>query len=411
MSRFSAKTLTRRFLGDRRGNFGMMSAILLPIVFGVGGVAIDMAQMVLVENDFQEAADAASLAAATALVKDGATIPQAKAVAREYLKAQSVGSQCTSGTDTGSDYNIGDSSDVVITQAALLGNAKRYEVEVSFNAPYCFNGLTRFFGKDQTTLGSYSKAEASTEAKNALSMYFVLDRSGSMREPTSTINASQPTEQESYDCGYYYRVGNRYYYYYQTCYRTVTNYIKKIEALKSASAQLLGQLSGADPTAQLVRTGGISYSDVTYAETPLAWGTTAVSTYINALIADGGTDSGTAFKTAYQKLTTSGASSEDNLHRARNGQVPTKFIVFMTDGDNNYSSADTETKRWCDQARAARVEVYTVAFMAPDRGRSLLSYCATSANHYFRAEDAAQLTAAFKYIGERATELTSRLTK
>jgi Mg-chelatase subunit ChlD len=91
--------------------------------------------------------------------------------------------------------------------------------------------------------------------------------------------------------------------------------------------------------------------------------------------------------------------------------VPSKYIVFMTDGDNNYTTADTTTKQWCDKARTAGIEVYSVAFMAPDRGKALLNYCATSSAHYFAAEDADDLNAAFEYIGDRATETATRLTQ
>lgn len=93
----------------------------------------------------------------------------------------------------------------------------------------------------------------------------------------------------------------------------------------------------------------------------------------------------------------------------------------MTDGENNYYNgkstsdsgklSDAATKKSCDDARTAGIQVYTVAFMAPDAGKKLLSYCATDASHYFSAEDATQLTAAFKYIGEKASQLSVRLTQ
>ena len=42
-----------------------------------------------------------------------------------------------------------------------------------------------------------------------------------------------------------------------------------------------------------------------------------------------------------------------------------RFMIFMTDGDNNYSSDDTETKALCDQYKADGIEIYSVAFEAP----------------------------------------------
>jgi hypothetical protein len=49
--------------------------------------------------------------------------------------------------------------------------------------------------------------------------------------------------------------------------------------------------------------------------------------------------------------------------------------------------------------------------MAPQRGQELLRYCASSSSHYYEAEETAELVAAFKAIGERASAMISRLTK
>ena len=83
----------------------------------------------------------------------------------------------------------------------------------------------------------------------------------------------------------------------------------------------------------------------------------------------------------------------------------------MTDGDNNSTSDDTSTKATCTAAKEDGMEIYTVAFMAPTRGQNLLKECASSASHYFQAENMAALVAAFKVIGERTSAVVSRLTK
>ncbi|MFM2280641.1 MAG: hypothetical protein RLZZ444_2872, partial [Pseudomonadota bacterium] len=210
-----------------------------------------------------------------------------------------------------------------------------------------------------------------------------------MAEYTNTVSGS-------YTCRY----GRRTY----TCY----TYYDKITALRMAATNLMTQLASADPSNVLVRTAAVSYNSAMQSPIALAWGETHTKSYISALTATGGTDSTEAFKTAYNALS---AASEGSAHAATNGQVPSKYIVFMTDGDNNYTSADTATKQWCDKARTAGIEVYSVAFMAPSRGQALLSYCATTSAHYFAAEDADDLNAAFEYIGERATQTATRLTQ
>lgn len=399
MVRSETKGMIKKLARNRAGNFGIMAALTLPLLIGVGGIAIDMTNLLVMKNRLQAATDAAALAAASALVSDKATDEQAKLVAQDYLKAQM---RDGSSTDTKSNETVSTGIDVKISQKATLGNGKEYTVEVKGTETVTFSAMTSLLGPKSTPITAYSKSQASTEAKNALSMFLVLDRSGSMAWDTTTVDSANPTKIEYYECGWSWWGGTKY------CTRTVTNYVAKIDALKLAVADLLTQLKIADPTAALVRTGSVSYNSEMQKEEKLSWGVTKVLTYVNALPADGGTDSADAFEKAYKDVK---SASEDTAHMNKNGQVPTKYIVFMTDGENNKDDADTETKKSCDKARADKIEVYTVAFMAPDRGQKLLKYCATSTKHYFTADTLEELTAAFKYIGEKASELSSRLTK
>jgi len=406
---------TRALILDRAGNFGMMTAIALPVLLAAGGVAVDMANMVMTKNKLQDATDAAALAAASALASQGVTHAEAKRIALNFLKAQVTSTQSlddsadddASGEAPDDDDAIANATSVDITETPTLGTGKSFKVAVGLDYPVPLNPMTRLLGKDSAMVSTASKAESSTQSKNALSMYLVLDRSGSMGENTSTVDSANPTY--TYDCSYYsgWKLIPR------TC--TASNYLKKIAALKLATADLLTQLKAADPAAALVRMGAVSYNNLMQTQTDLAWGQTAALAYVSALTATGGTDSSQAFKLAYTKLA---SSAEDSAHKNKNGQVPTKYIVFMTDGENNYfnnksndTSSDVETKKYCDKARTEKIEVYSVAFMAPARGQALLKYCATSDKHYFPAENAGELTAAFKYIGEKASELTSRLTQ
>ncbi|MGO7601838.1 TadE/TadG family type IV pilus assembly protein, partial [Rhizobium ruizarguesonis] len=48
-------------LGDRGGNFGIMTAILLPVLFGAAGMAIQVGDILLSKQQLQEAADSAAL--------------------------------------------------------------------------------------------------------------------------------------------------------------------------------------------------------------------------------------------------------------------------------------------------------------------------------------------------------------
>lgn len=386
-SAFSFAVL-RRLLKDKYGNFSVMAALILPVGLGAAGLAFDASRMISTKTALQNAADAAALAAASGLANKGLTIGEAKTLAVDFVAGQ-MSNNLDSEEELETPFDFSSCTSVTATEETTVGTAKKYDVKVTTCYDVDYTALSAFLGKSGGRLTVSSSTESTTESKNALSMYLVLDRSGSMSEYTDTVSGS-------YTCRY----GRRTY----TCY----SYYDKITALRMAATNLMDQLAASDPSTVLVRTGAVSYNSAMQTPTDLAWGETSTKSYISALTATGGTDSSLAFKTAYQALS---ASTEDSAHMNKNGQVPSKYIVFMTDGDNNYTTADTATKGWCDQARAAGIEVYSVAFMAPDRGKALLNYCATSSAHYFAAEDADDLNAAFEYIGERATETTTRLTQ
>jgi Flp pilus assembly protein TadG/uncharacterized protein YegL len=378
-----------RFLRNKAGNLSLMAALILPVGLAAGGLALDMSKMIATKAALQNAADAAALAAASALANKGITEDAAKTLAADFVAGQMSNHMDNPEKEKTTPFNFASCTHVTVNGQTTVGTAKKYDVTVQTCYDVEYSALSAFLGQSGGRLTVTSSTESTTQSKNALSMYLVLDRSGSMAEYTDTVSGS-------YTCRY----GRKTY----TCY----TYYDKITALRMAATSLMTQLASADPSTVLVRTGAVSYNTAMQTPSALAWGETTAKTYISKLTADGGTDSGTAFKTAYQALV---ASSENTAHMNKNGQVPSKYIVLMTDGDNNYTSADTETKKWCDLARTNGIEVYSVAFMAPQRGKELLSYCATTSAHYFAAENADDLNAAFEYIGERATETATRLTQ
>jgi Mg-chelatase subunit ChlD len=166
-------------------------------------------------------------------------------------------------------------------------------------------------------------------------------------------------------------------------------------------------LNTADPETKFVRTAAVSYNASMQSPVAFDWGTAKSLSYVQALTATGGTDSSDAMARAYADII---KTTETTAHNNRNGQNPSRFIVFMTDGDNNYAIADTETRATCTSAKANGVQIFTVAFMAPSKGQALLKDCASSLSNYYDAQNAAQLVAAFKEIGEKAAEASTRLT-
>jgi hypothetical protein len=84
----------------------------------------------------------------------------------------------------------------------------------------------------------------------------------------------------------------------------------------------------------------------------------------------------------------------------------------MTDGENTVSmlsdgthdgstraDADAATAAICANAKAQKIEIFTIAFMVTDTAaKSMLQKCASDSAHYFDASDASNFQIAFAKI-------------
>ena len=105
--------------------------------------------------------------------------------------------------------------------------------------------------------------------------------------------------------------------------------------------------------------------------------------------------------------------------KAAEGPEVIRAMIFMTDGENTLSQqggddnhkhegkdqtkADAQTLALCDAIRAEDIQIYTIGYrMGPDRKneRKLLKDCAGNAARYFDAKDAKKLERAFLDIAE-----------
>lgn len=367
----------RRFMMDRAGNLALSFAIISVPLIGAIGVSFDYVRALNLHREIQANLDAALVAA----VKDIGTKDQnaLKAQLADWLAAEA---------EVAGSYEL-DTSSILIdkTNFGITATVKA-NVDTTF---------LRVLGRYDVPIAVRASVVGGNDVatKNAFSMYFVLDRSGSMDEDTTTSYTTTCYKNVSKKTGAY------------QCSKVYT----KMQALKIAAASLLDQFVTADPDMKYVRTGGVSYDTIMDPPTPIAWGTSAVMSYVNALTSRNTTNSGEAFQMAYDSLMVTGTQSEAAIHQAKNGvSTPSKYIIFMTDGANNVSGADVKTKLYCDKARSAKIQVYSIAFMAPAQGQALLKYCATTSADYFPAESTAQLVAAFKLIGQTAAKTLVRLT-
>jgi Flp pilus assembly protein TadG len=77
------RSLCARFAGDRRGNFGVVTAVIVVPVLMAAGLSVDIATIEKTRTDLQQAMDSAALA----IAREGKDIPgdEAEAIARQFL--------------------------------------------------------------------------------------------------------------------------------------------------------------------------------------------------------------------------------------------------------------------------------------------------------------------------------------
>ncbi|MBC7281644.1 TadE/TadG family type IV pilus assembly protein [Hoeflea sp.] len=352
--------LTRK----KDGNFAMMAGVLVPVLFMAGSFALDTTNTLSMKTRLQNAVDSAALATATRLYKeDNLSIADAKAFAADFLQGQ-----VEEDKSAFSDFSI--SPAITITKVVDNGRTI-WQVAIAVTGTHEATQMARLMGRDKLSVSVAGKSESgSASSQGSISMALVLDQSGSM---DWTLDGQ-----------------------------------KKINVLKTAVFGLVQQFKKVDPKGDYIRLGSVSYNSAVTGKHNMTWNIESVRSFVGNLGATGGTDSTDAFKWGYQKIN---SPTETTEHNTRTGQEPERIIVFMTDGDNNYYSADASTKLLCDTAKADGLTVYTVAFAAPDRGKKLLSYCADQPEHYFDAKNSQELIDAFKNIGEQTSEVVSRITQ
>ncbi|MBW3098628.1 vWA domain-containing protein [Pseudohoeflea coraliihabitans] len=361
----------RLFLRDARGNFAVFAVALVPLSFAAGSLVLDFANVMMVKARTQNAADAAALAVAARLA-DGTltTASEAESEAVDYFNGE-----ISNELAHFSSFAATPSASVSQT---LANGLPVWQVAVDVEASIDLTPLAVLFDASTMTFNVLAETQSASQVQHAFSMALVLDVSGSMDwygDSSTTPSNGQP---------------------------------KKIEALKTAVTNLLTQIDEADPTADYSRVGAIAYNSDVVDYTLIDWGTDGVQSFTDRLTASGGTSSWYSFFLAYAAL---GDAIEDSSHLNKNGLTPDRIMIFMTDGNNNALRSDFYTQNYCDLAKADGITIYTVAFMAPDKGKALLSYCATDSEHYFEPSSADDLVDAFSSIGQTSSEMLARLTK
>ncbi|MBU2483844.1 MAG: TadE/TadG family protein [Alphaproteobacteria bacterium] len=387
-----------KLLRDNDGNFAILAALMMPVVFIAGSLAIDTTSALSMKVRLQNAADSAALATTSQLAAEKITEAEAVAYATSFFKGQIA--------DDASAFDGFSAVPTASVSKTGTGSKTLWKVDISVVGSQKTSGLASFVGRDTIDVAIVGTSESARDGSNPLSMMLVLDRSGSMawasgRTTTETVSGWC----WSYRSGWYW------------CETTQEVDVPKIDVLKEAVADLTAHIEESDPTNEYARMGAVAYNSETRNsdKRTITWTKSDVTDFANGLHATGGTNSEYAMKWGYEQVT---GSTEVNAHFSKNGsKVPSTFIVFMTDGENSTGSssqndyADRQTLYYCTKAKEKGVTIFSVAFQAPQRGKNLLSSCASGSSFYYDADSADELKKAFKDIGEEAVKLVTRLTR
>lgn len=415
MTVFSKKMpVLNKLIANKDGNFGILTAILIPVAIGTAGVALEMTNAMQTKAGLQSAVDAATLAAATAFMHENENLSpdQASKQALEFIADEATKRLSPDATDEQKKKQKEElmKSSSVTAKVDDSVSGKKFQITANMSYDMKLNPLISLISSKTVTIGVTSTAVSSINKGSPLSMYLVLDRSGSMSFKTDTIDTSKSS------CANYTESN------WGQSESKVTSspcYINKSASLKTAVSYLVDTLNKADysyvkngsPESKLVRTGAIGYSDTTYSAQAMNWGTTKANDYVKAIPAypTGGTNAYTALNNAYTALRKSTAT-EAAAHKANGSNSFERYIVFMTDGEMSSTTIDTNVRTMCQTIKNDGIKIFSVAFMAPTKGKSLLQTCASSAENYYAPENMEEIVEAFGEIARKMNDETSRLT-
>ncbi|NNC36386.1 MAG: VWA domain-containing protein [Hyphomonadaceae bacterium] len=302
------------FAKDECGGFAIAFAVSVAMLILGIAVSMDFRHMASTRATLNDLADSAALAGAKIADIDD---DERREIVEEMIE--------TNAKTNGRAFSLGEPTII------FDDDAREVTVRLDASLEMLMMGMT---GNKNMNLSGTSVVGYQTLEIDPVSIAFALDVSGSMGDVT-------------------------------------TDGRTKIEVLKTSTASLFDAVEDSLPDPSLledkIRSGMSAYNTKMVEEFPMDYGWSGLESDVNALVAGGGTNSTPALQNAYNQLKNDPVQP-DNLRQ---------FVIFMTDGDNNQPVWDEESAELCWQMRNEGIEIFSVAFAAPDKGQYLLVDCAS----------------------------------
>ena len=388
------------FREDRRGNIAIMFGALIFVVVAAAGAAIDILRIERAQTALAEAGDAALLAAARYKgAHPGANDEELTTVARKLF-------------DSALKNESG--IDVQAFKISFNGGASSFSLEIDADLDLL---LMDVIGADRQALTT--RAEAKLGKAPYLELAMALDVTGSMNSngKLSTLKAAAKDlvgsllSFESADV----KIGIAPF----AQYASVGVKHGTAPWLNNPGAGWSGCVGSRaypynvqDGNYDAVKAPGLNGVTCPDPLLTLTDDEDALTDMIDDLSASGWTYIPSGVMWAWSILSPQAPFTEGLAYAALEKLNGTKALLIMTDGDNtrapdypthnstNKTLANTLTSEICENVKAEKIVVYTVAFEVTDATiKNILRDCATSPGHYFDAKDAKSLTSAFATIG------------
>ncbi|AMC12481.1 vWA domain-containing protein [Liberibacter crescens] len=427
-----------------KGNFLFLTAVILPVMIGIVGFAIDVVNVMYYRYALQAASDRAILTTNALLSSKETNISEQKI---KEIVQNNLEFNLYHDFGQNDAQEISQDADIAVTRyvAKKKGALDSYRIVVQpdYDMPINpFSFAMRFLGKEYVSLATYSEGVAGgvkNQESQSVSLELVVDVSGSMRYPPIDKNGYDythcfsdakmvdpmlevvidPQGEKIFSTDRYLITSCNPLYYPGVIDGSKLKRVRASEVQKTAAAKvvflrdavfgLVRHFDSLENSAEKIRMGAVAFDGTVKSKSPMNWGTKHIKDYfINLESTGGSTNSTPALYSAYKMLS---AAQEDLIHKAKNNQNIKKYIIFLTDGENDPGFNETSIPI-CKAAKAKGIRIFAIGFSleALSTAHKFLTDCASPGDYYDVAR-ALELSRVFQNIASIVSSQVNRLTK
>ncbi|MBY7649921.1 MAG: hypothetical protein DBO98_05540 [Candidatus Liberibacter europaeus] len=355
----------RKFLINKLGSFSTITVIIIPLIIMFSGFAFDVVNMFYVKLELNYILDRALMNTSEHLISSNKDF-QLSDIYNSIKHNMNI-ELCNDFHDQSAIDGILNSLDIHFDKML-----SQYSISVKSNYKMHMNPLNilRYSKNNEFVNIDVHSSTLINIKNNFTSIMFIVDVSSSMN---STF-------------GHFWEL------FFKPSKLTIT---------KRSINDLLNRIEKINSFEGMILVGGVTYNNSIVDVFPLNPSIKEFRKKINAIEASGGTDSLPAVLEGYNML-----MSQDTTF----GKKRHKYIIFMTDGNNNIYSQTIKTINVCDNAKKDGITIFTIAIDTGSFDTRLVKQCASAGDDYY-AENSNDMNDIFAKIAKKLTDSAIRLIK